>query len=91
MFTNYLEKTKDSALQYNNPDECKNAGFVWGIPHGFEKPECLVKLDPPYCGQAPWTRDNHLGNTPDGVAPNFTWTIPHFRSGHAQLCVFRIR
>ncbi len=89
MFTNYLEKISNS--QHNNPDKCKNAGFVWGIPLGSEKPECLVKLDPPYCDQTPWTRDNHLGNTPDGVAPNFTWTIPYFWSGHAQLCVFRVR
>ena len=89
MFTNYLENI--TSVQYNNPDKCKNAGHVWGIPLGSDKPQCLVKLDAPHCGQAPWTRDNHLGNTPDGVTPNFTWTIPRFPSGLAQLCVFRIR
>lgn len=89
MFTNYLEDI--TSVQYNNQDKCKNAGHVWGIPLGSDKPRCLVKLDAPHCGQAPWTRDNHLGNTPDGVTPNFTWTIPRFPSGLAQLCVFRIR
>ena len=89
MFTNYLEDI--TSVQYNNQDKCKNAGHVWGIPLGSDKPRCLVKLDAPHCGQAPWTRDNHLGNTPDGVTPNFTWTIPRFPSGLAQLCIFRIR
>ena len=90
MFTNFLEKMPP---QYNKEKSCKDAGdrFVWAIPHGSDKPQCLVKLDEPYCGQAPWTRDNHLGNTPEGVTPNFTWTIPNFPSGQAQLCVFRIR
>ena len=89
MFTNYLEDI--TSVQYKNQDKCKNAGHVWGIPLGSDKPRCLVKLDAPHCGQAPWTRDNHLGNTPDGVTPNFTWTIPRFPSDLAQLCVFRIR
>ena len=90
VFTNFLEKM---SAKYKNEKSCRDAGarFVWGIPHGSDKPQCLVKLDEPYCGQAPWTRDNHLGNTPEGVTPNFTWTIPNFPSGHAQLCVFRIR
>lgn len=90
VFTNFLEKM---SAKYKNEKSCRDAGarFVWGIPYGSDKPQCLVKLDEPYCGQAPWTRDNHLGNTPEGVAPNFTWTIPNFPSGHAQLCVFRIR
>ncbi|KAJ7333540.1 hypothetical protein OS493_017077 [Desmophyllum pertusum] len=90
IFTNFLEKMPS---QYNNEKSCQKAGsrFTWGIPHGSDKPQCLVKLEEPYCGQAPWTRDNHLGNTPDGVTPNFTWTIPAFPSGQAQLCVFRIR
>lgn len=90
IFTNFLEKMPP---QYNKEKSCQEAGdrFVWGIPHGSDKPQCLVKLDEPYCGQAPWTRDNHLGNTPEGVTPNFTWTIPNFPSGHAQRCVFRIR
>lgn len=90
-FTNFLEKL--TLVQYNNEKKCRDAGdrFTWAVPHGSDKPMCLVKLDEPYCGQAPWTRDNHLGNTPEGVTPNFTWTIPSFPSGQAQLCVFRIR
>lgn len=88
-FTNFLDKVK----QYNTKQNCLSQGdrFVWAIPHGDEKPMCLAKLDEPYCGQGPWTRDNHLGNTPEGVAPNFTWTIPLFPSGEAQICIFRIR
>ena len=88
-FTNLLDKVK----QYNTKEKCLSQGdrFVWAIPHGDDKPMCLAKLDEPYCGQGPWTRDNHLGNTPEGVAPNFTWTIPLFPSGEAQICIFRIR
>lgn len=91
-FTNFLEKRTSS--QYNTEEKCLSESKVlhtWAIPHGSDKPMCLVKLNEPYCGQAPWTRDNHLGNTPEGITPNFTWTIPLFPSGHNQRCVFRIR
>lgn len=90
-FTNFLEKMTQG--EYNKEEKCRAAGsrFTWGIPLNSDKPTCLVKVNEPYCGQAAWTRDNHLGNTPEGVMPNFTWTIPSFPSGGAQLCVFRIR
>lgn len=91
MFTNYLETLPWEA--YNTEQKCLSGGdhFIWAIPHRSDKPMCLAKLDEPYCGQAPWTRDNHLGDTPEGFMPNFTWTIPLFPSGSAQNCVFRIR
>lgn len=91
-FTNYLEKFPWS--QYNTEKACLGDGkgrYIWAIPLGQDKPMCLVKLDEPYCGQAPWTRDNHLGDTPEGFMPNFTWTIPNFPSAYAQNCIFRIR
>lgn len=91
MFTNYLEKLPWDA--YNTEQQCRSGGehFIWAIPHGSDKPMCLAKLDKPYCGHAPWTRDNHLGDTPEGFMPNFTWTIPVFPSGYPHNCVFRIR
>lgn len=91
MFTNYLEKLPWQA--YNTEQKCRSGGdhFIWAIPHGSDKPMCLAKLDKPYCGHAPWTRDNHLGDTPEGFMPNFTWTIPFFPSGYPHNCVFRIR
>ena len=90
-FTNFLEKFP--LWKYRSEEKCLEAGeqYIWGIPHGFASPQCLVKLDAPFCGVAPWTRDNHLGNTPVGEAPNFRWEIPRFPSGQDHLCVFRIR
>jgi len=51
------------------------------------------------CDWAPWTRDNHLGNSIDGFAPHYNWTLPS--SGDATSlpclsdsscqCVLRLR
>jgi hypothetical protein len=43
----------------------------------------------PKCEKAPWTRDNHLGNTYDGEAASWNWTIPIGYDG--KSCVFRLR
>lgn len=71
--------------------ECEAASFggtwtrveSWGLP-------------PPDCIQAPFTRDNHLGNAvsndpnadTNGYPSYYNWTIPSESSAH---CVFRIR
>ena len=65
--------------------------YVWGIPEGEEEPTCLLALDPPDCKRAPWSRDNHLGNTRGRTASRYNWTIPHFPSGNDQRCILRIR
>lgn len=88
-FSNFLEKAK----KYNNEAKCKGAGkqYIWAVPYGGDKAECLVKLEPPDCQQAKWTRVNHLGNTRDGVPANYTWALPNFPSGEDKRCVLRLR
>lgn len=93
-FTNYLEK----APQHTSKSACEAAStpqitYVWGIPMFSEtlEEECLVALDPPECQQAPWNRDNHLGNTLNGQSNSYEWTIPYFPSKQTQNCVLRFR
>jgi len=54
---------------------------------------CVVQAPPPRCADAPWTRVNHLGNSPDsqGNASRWEANIPHFPSGEAKRCVMRLR
>jgi hypothetical protein len=68
-------------LQYNNRDDCvankgtwKDSG-AWNIP----APECI---------QAPYNRDNHLGNGVGGETNAYWWTIPNTVN---DACVFRLR
>ncbi|XP_071806094.1 protein DD3-3-like [Asterias amurensis] len=91
-FTNYLEK----ATQFTSQAECQASSsngiqYVWGRPEGEEDEQCLVALDAPECLVSPTTRVNHLGNTPDGEASRYEWTLPYFPSGETQRCVMRIR
>jgi hypothetical protein len=105
-FSNYFEKypkyqTKKECTAASS-DELR---LIWAIPYRSEDIDnlkmtddsveslkrCLVALDPPECTKAPYTRSNHLGNARGVVPLRYTWTIPHFPSGHAQRCVFRLR
>lgn len=76
-------------LPPNNAQDCGPAGGVWTPvpPKNISAPDCIL---------APWTRDNHLGNTLGGVTGNYNWTLPT----HSQEpcinnnncnCVLRIR
>lgn len=52
---------------------CESKGGKWeGFSHN---------IPPPACERAPWTRDNHLGDTRDANYANFTWTLPTFPVG----------
>jgi hypothetical protein len=66
---------------YNNPNECLQNNGYWNVsqPNGDKAPECL---------QAPWTRDNHLGNSNTGYTPNYIWTLPNIQR---NSCVLRLR
>jgi hypothetical protein len=66
---------------YNNPNECLQGGGYWNVsqPLGGKAPECL---------QAPWSRDNHLGNSLGGYHSTYLWTIPNTPR---QSCVLRVR
>ncbi|XP_013392122.1 protein DD3-3 [Lingula anatina] len=95
-FYNYLEK----APQYDTETKCidarlkDNIEYIWQIPYDSvdaQSKECLVPLPEPECMEAPWTRVNHNGNTRDGVASNYTWTLPYFPSGSDQRCILRVR
>ncbi|CAF0819348.1 unnamed protein product [Brachionus calyciflorus] len=56
-------------------------GSIW-----IESPSHNV--EPPVCRETQFTRDNHLGNTYGGQAPNFNWKIPNITQ---ERCVLRIR
>ncbi|XP_070559547.1 protein DD3-3-like [Ptychodera flava] len=89
-FINYLEK----APAYTTRAQCEaNAGHIWGRPSGENSVAevCLVALEAPDCQQAPWTRDNHLGNNRDGFPGNYTWVLPSLPSQETQRCAFRLR
>ncbi|XP_065192631.1 protein DD3-3-like [Sycon ciliatum] len=42
----------------------------------------------PDCQEAPWSRDNHLGNGIGGFPNSYNWTVPNLDH---EFCVFRIR
>ncbi|XP_078001277.1 protein DD3-3-like [Glandiceps talaboti] len=89
-FINYLEEAPD----YTTKDACEaQSGHVWGRPYKTESVEerCVVALEEPDCQQAAWTRDNHLGDSRDGMPANYTWTLPYFPSMNTKRCVFRFR
>lgn len=92
---NYLEK----APAYTSESQCtrQSAGgytYIWAVPYDADdvtEKECLIKLDPPQCRAADYSRSNHLGNGVDGKALSYDWTLPYFPSGNTKRCVFRIR
>lgn len=65
--------------------------YIWARPmYGYQK-RCLVALDAPTCKEAPFSRDNHLGDGVDLKNLNLKWRLPHFPSGQEQNCIFRVR
>ena len=92
MFHNYLEK----APQHTSQSACEAASgngirYFWGRPMNSREEMCLVALDEPACAQAPYTRDNHLGNGDGNKGVYYDWELPHFPSLKKQTCVLRIR
>jgi hypothetical protein len=91
---NYCEDPANPGVQAqpNNEVECKQEGLVWReqAAHGIPAPECV---------QAPWSRENHLGNgmqTGGGFANSFNATMPDksyepcIEAGNCA-CALRIR
>eukprot|EP00298_Acanthocystis_sp_HF-20_P009224 c18180_g1_i1.p1 GENE.c18180_g1_i1~~c18180_g1_i1.p1 ORF type:complete len:728 (-),score=233.95 c18180_g1_i1:67-2211(-) len=72
-------------------------------PNPMDERDCATKsgtwkcggkwnLPTPSCFALPWTRDNHLGNTIDGHAHAYNWTLPSIPAGVNNLtCVLRLR
>ncbi|ELT93314.1 hypothetical protein CAPTEDRAFT_225336 [Capitella teleta] len=92
---NYLEKLPGKGTQRACESSSAN-GIVqkWAVPYDSadaKTAECLVLLDAPECKEAPWTRSNHLGNSRDGNASSYDWTLPYFPSSKTQRCALRIR
>jgi hypothetical protein len=68
-------------LQYNNRDDCVANKGTWQDSGAWG-------MSPPECLQAPYNRDNHLGNGVDGDTNAYWWTIPNHIN---DACVFRLR
>jgi len=73
----------------NNQNECNQNNGVWTVVNapGLAAPECV---------KAPWSRDNHLGNTLGGYTSNYNWTLPSSTqesciSNDDCNCVLRLR
>jgi len=66
--TTYKCVGTDAQVQQNTEATCLAAGGTWkGFSHGISAPDCTA---------APWTRDNHLGNSRNGQMANYNWTLP---------------
>lgn len=70
----------------NNYQDCLTANGQW-----VEEP--AWGIDEPDCIEAPWNRDNHLGNAVDGNANSYNWTLPTDEPclGGSCSCVLRLR
>jgi len=66
---------------YLSQQTCTANGGTWEMSKSHN-------IDPPVCELAPWTRDNHNGNTIGGYASSFNWTIP---DDPHKKCVLRLR
>jgi len=75
---------------YNNQNACHTNGtWIYVNPWNIPAPECIP---------APYTRDNHLGNTVTAMTPTYNWIIPSLdqlgtlnADGASATCVLRIR
>jgi hypothetical protein len=78
---NVKAKNRCSDARFNTQATCTAAGATWEKLKGWG-------IDAPDCVQAPWSRDNHLGNTLNGYASSYNWTIPNDVN---DKCVLRLR
>lgn len=78
---NVMDKGYCSDMAHNNERECTLAGAKWREHDAWG-------IDPPECKEAPWSRQNHLGNTLGGYASSYNWTIP---DDVHESCALRLR
>jgi hypothetical protein len=97
MFHSYLEvidaaETEAQCNAYITADSRNRISWM-ALRSDSENYKCVVQAPLPQCGQAPWTRVNHLGNSIDtkGNASRWETELPHFPSGTAKRCVMRLR
>jgi len=95
---------KDIAVLTNHPERCEyyKQNSMNVMPKGYCADDAAVNneaecnnwqteshnLPPPDCQPAPWSRDNHLGNTLDGQTARYLWSVPQDMQGN---CVVRLR
>jgi len=71
--------TPDAQAEPNNEVECNQNSLTWASTPSFG-------IAAPECVQAPWSRENHLGNGQQvaGYNNHYNWTLPH---GADEPCV----
>lgn len=69
-----------SDLTVNNKSHVMRGAWREYPSHGLLAPDCL---------EAPWSRDNHLGNGWGGFANTYNWTVPE--GLNHEFCVIRMR
>jgi len=81
-------KGNGTYLPYNNQNDCSSNSGVWTT-------DSSLGIGAPDCIEAPFSRDNHLGNGAAGFANNYNWTLPTSSlsciSSDTCECVLRIR
>ncbi|PAA69170.1 hypothetical protein BOX15_Mlig021895g1 [Macrostomum lignano] len=77
-----LESNRGLTLPSNESECMKLPGAKWTRQPAWG-------IDSPVCRTAETTRDNHLGNTAQGKAVMFNWTVPDHLAG--EKCVLRVR
>jgi hypothetical protein len=74
-------------------ESCTAIGGVWSEVPSWGLP-------PPACVEAPWSRDNHLGNGVGGDQLTYLWDVPYLSRANLTIehphislreCAFRIR
>jgi len=97
-FHNYLEIADLNEAECKGASSKKKPGFVykWAIPYlhsatNRRASKCLVLLKAPDCDEAPFSRQNHLGNGADLEPLRHEWKLPSFPSLRAKKFIFRIR
>ncbi|XP_078594985.1 protein DD3-3-like isoform X2 [Branchiostoma floridae x Branchiostoma japonicum] len=92
-YYSYLEKAPTVSQADCQGEGRSGLRYVYGYPEGEDSDTqtCLVLPPAPDCQPAPWSRSNHLGNSREGQASNYTWVLPYFPSGNTKRCVVRIR
>lgn len=73
---------EQEVVEENSPVVCTLKGMEWRLIDQHDLPA-------PKCVEAPWSRDNHLGNTKDtGETSAYVWKVPDFVH---ERCALRMR
>ena len=96
-FCNGTKDDPDNAGQviagdmHNNELACTTNGFNWveQAPWSTNPLAPITGVAAPECIEAPWSRDNHLGNGLNGYANQYQWELPQVTT--PVTCVLRLR